>query len=110
MGLGGAGGPAAAVPACSAAQENHHIPGGRPLPPDVGGRGSGDHRADLHALGGIAGVVELVHLAGGQADLVAIGGVPRSRLGDDGPLGELTGHGLLNGGEGLAAPVRRMAE
>ena len=46
-------------------------------------------------------MVELVHLAGGQADLVAIGGVPRSRLGDDGPLGELAGHGLLNGGEGV---------
>ena len=26
---------------------------------------------------------------------------PRSRLGDDGPLGELAGHGLLNGGEGV---------
>ena len=42
-------------------------------------------------------MVQLVHLACGQADLVAIGGVAGGGLGDNGPLGQLPLHGLLNG-------------
>ncbi len=53
------------------------------------GRRRGHDRADLHALGHIAGVVDLVHLAGGQADLVAVGGIARGRRGDELALGEL---------------------
>ena len=53
------------------------------------GRGRGHNRTDLHALGHIAGVVDLVHLTGGQADLVAVGRVAGCGGGDELALGEL---------------------
>ena len=103
VGLGGARGAAAAVPAGAAAQQNHLIARGGALPADILGRGGGDDRADLHALGGVAGVVELIHHARGQADLVSVGAVARGGGGDDLPLGELAGEGL---GEGLQGVCR----
>ena len=42
---------------------------------------SADHGADLHALCHIAGVIKLRDLAGGQADLVAVGAVALRRAG-----------------------------
>ena len=101
VGLGGAGGAAAAVPAGAAAQEDHHVPGIRTLPADIFRRSGGDNRADLHALGSVAGVIELVHLAGGKADLVAVGAVARGGLGDNSALRELALHGLVDGGQGV---------
>ena len=53
------------------------------------GRSRGHDRTDLHALGHIARVVDLVDLAGGQTNLVAVGGIARSRRGDELALGEL---------------------
>ena len=53
------------------------------------GRGRGHNRADLHALGHVAGMVDLVDLTGGQADLVAVGAVAGGRGGDELALGEL---------------------
>ena len=101
MGLGGTGGAAAAVAPGPAAQQNDQVAGLGALPADVGSGSGGDDRADLHALGGIAGVIQLIHLAGGQADLVAVGAVACGGLGDNGALGQLPGHGLLNGLEGV---------
>ena len=75
VGLAGAGGPADAVTAGGPAQQHDHIPRDGLLPADIGlGRGA-DDRADLHALGNVAGVVDLVDLTGGQTDLVAVGAV-----------------------------------
>ena len=71
--LGGAGGPADAVPAGAAAQEDYHVAGSGPLPDHVGGGGCSHHRAQLQVLCHIAGVVDLAHLAGGQANLIAVG-------------------------------------
>ena len=62
----------------------------------AGGRRA-HHRADLHALGHVAGVIQLVHLAGGKADLVAVAGVAGSGGGDQLALGQLAGHGLGDG-------------
>ena len=84
MALGGAGGTADAVPAGAAAQQDHHVPGCGPLPADIFRRGRAHHRAALQALGHIAGVVDLRHVAGGKADLVAVGGIARG-----GSLGNL---------------------
>ena len=103
VGLGGTGGAAAAVAPGPAAQQDHKVARLGTLAADVGGRGRGNDRADLHALGRIAGVIELIHLAGGQADLVAVGAVACGGLGDDGALGQLAGHGLLNGLEGVGS-------
>ena len=58
----------------------------------LGGRAH--HRADFQTLGGIAGVVHFVHQAGGQADLIAVGAVARSRGSDQFALGQLAGHGI----------------
>ena len=103
MGLAGARGPADAVPAGGAAQQNDHVPGHRLLPADVGLGGGPDDRADLQALGHVAGVVQLGDLAGGQADLVAVGGVPRRRAGGDLPAGQLAVECLFEGDGGVAA-------
>ena len=96
VGLGGAGGTADAVAAGAAAQQDDDIPGGGALAADVGGRGRTHHSADLHSLCHIAGVVDLIHLAGGKADLVAVGGVTGGGSGHQLALGQLTGQGLAD--------------
>ena len=68
------------------------------------------NRADLHALGHIAGVVDLVHLTGGQADLVAVGGIAGGSGGHQLALGQLAGQRLGRRARvGSPAPVTRMA-
>ena len=99
VGLGGTRRAADAVPAGVAAQQDDHIAGVRTLPADIFRRGGGDDRADLHALGSVAGMVNLIHNAGGKADLVAVGGIARGGGGDDLPLGQLAGDGLGHGGQ-----------
>ena len=101
VGLGRAGGAADAVAAGAAAQQDDHVAGGGALPPDMAGGGGAHHRADLHPLGHIAGVVDLIHLAGGQADLVAVGGIARRRGGDQLALGQLAGQGLADRDQGV---------
>ena len=101
--LGGAGGPADAVPAGAAAQEDDHVPGGGALPAHVGRGGGPHHRAALQPLGDVALVVHLGHVAGGQADLVAVGGVARRGGHRQLPLGQLAGQGLVKGHPGVAA-------
>ena len=94
MGLGGAGGAADAVPAGAAAQQDDHIAGGGFLAADMAGRRCTHDRADLHALGSVAGVIQFRDLAGGKADLVAVAGVTGSSGGDQLALGQLAGHRL----------------
>ena len=101
MGLGGAGGAADAVAPGTAAQEDDNISGGRGLPTNVPGRNRRDHRADLHTLGRIAGMIELVHDPRGKADLVAVGGVARCGCGDDLSLRELSGDGIAHALQGI---------
>ena len=76
--LGGAGGTADAVTAGAAAQQDDHVAGGGALPDHVFSGGSTHHSAALQTLGDIALVVHLGHMAGGKADLVAVGGIARS--------------------------------
>ena len=73
MGLGGTGGPAAAVASGASAQEDHQIAGLRGFAHHVFAGHGRDHRAGLQPLGHKARVVNLLHLARGQADLVAVG-------------------------------------
>ena len=102
--LGGAGGSADAVPAGAAAQQDDHVPGGRTLPHHVGGRRGAHHGAHLQVLGHIAIVVHLGHMAGGQADLVAVGRVAGGSGGGQLALGQLALHGPVIGGAGVTAP------
>ena len=93
--LGGAGGTADAVPAGTAAQQNHHISGFGAFPADIA-RGSGsNHSAALQALGNKALVIQLRHMTGSQTNLVAIGGVACRRGLAELSLGELAGEGIL---------------
>ena len=101
VGLGGTRRAADAVPAGVAAQQDDHVAGVGALPADIFRGGGGDDRADLHALGGVAGMVNLIHNAGGKADLVAVGGIARGGGGDDLPLGQFAGDGLGHGGQGI---------
>ena len=54
MGLGGTGGPAAAVPARAPAQKDDFIAGDRRFPPHVFGGSGGDDRTDFQPLGRVA--------------------------------------------------------
>ncbi len=102
VGLGGAGCAANAVATGAAAEQDDLVAGGRGLATHVVRRGGTHHGADLHALGHVAGVVQLVHLAGCEANLVAVAGVARGGRAHNLALRQLALHGLADGGEGVA--------
>ena len=103
MALGRAGGTADAVPAGTAAQQNHHIAGGGTLPDYIVCRRGTDHSAHLQVLGHVAGVINLADLAGGKADLVAVGRIPRRGGLGQLALGELAGDGFGDRRAGIPA-------
>ena len=71
--LGGTGGTADAVASGASADEQDHVAGCGRAAEDLGARGRGDDRADFEAFGDVAGVIDFGDLAGGEADLVAVG-------------------------------------
>ena len=70
--LGGTGRTAAAVPSCSAAQENDDVSRRRLFTDHIRRRGRADDRAQLHPLSYVAIVIEFLHQACGNANLVSI--------------------------------------
>ena len=103
MALGGAGGTADAVPAGTAAQQDHHVPGCGPLPADIFRRGRAHHHTALQVFGHISGVIDLRHVAGGKADLVAVGGIAGGGSLGNPALGQLPGQSLVYRDAGIAA-------
>ena len=101
VGLGGAGSAAAAVPSGLASQQDHHVPGNGGFSADILRRRSADHCADLHALCHIARVIDLGNMAGGKADLVAVGAVAVGCPYRDLTLGQLAGDGILHRHQGI---------
>ena len=101
--LGRTGGAADAVTAGAAAEQDDLVAGRGALAAHVVGRRGAHDGTDLHALGHVAGVVELGDLAGGKADLVAVGGVSGSGGGHELALRQLAGkrlghrHGRIGG-------------
>ena len=71
--FGRASGAADAIAAGATADEKDDIAGRGRAAKDLGTRGGGDNRADFQAFGDIAGVIDFRDLAGGEADLVAVG-------------------------------------
>ena len=102
MGLGGTGGATAAIAASAPAQKDDYIAGLGNFPHHVRLGRSAHHRADFQALGDIAFVIELHHLAGGKADLVAVGGIAVSGAGGNLALGKLGGQRFAYGHGGIA--------
>ena len=102
MRLGGSGGAAAAVAPRAPAQQNNDIAGRGRLAPHVFFRHGAHHRADLHALGKVAGVIELIDNARGKADLVAVAGIARRRRGNKLALRQFAGHGIAHGHERIS--------
>ncbi len=78
------------------------IPGSRTLPADIAGRGSSHHSAALQPLGYIAIMVKLGNMAGGQADLIAIGGIAGSCSLAELALGQLAGQGFIQRDAGIS--------
>ena len=101
MCLGAARGTADAVTAGTAAEKHDLVARGGALATHVAGGRGAHHGADLHALGHVAGVVELGDLAGGKADLVAVGGVAGRRRAADLALRELAGKRARHGCRGV---------
>ncbi len=92
--LGGAGRAAAAVAPGAPAKQDDQVAGFRDLADNVARRGRADDRADLHALGDVARMVNLMHQPGRKADLVAVGRIARRRRLAQLALGQLVGQGL----------------
>ena len=115
-------GPTNAVAACAPTEQNNNVAWTGFLAADMACWGGANNGADLHALGNIPWVVELAHLACGQANLVAVGGISRSsgkyklslwelafqRLGDRGERVGCTSyaHGLVD----VGAPRKWVAD
>ena len=97
MGFGAAGCAADAVATGAAAQQDDGVTGSGGFATHVPGRGGCHHGADFHALGSVAGVVQLVDLAGCQADLVAVAGVAGGCGLNQLALGQLSGNGFAHG-------------
>ena len=102
VGLGGTGGTADAVAAGAAAQQDDDVAGSGAFAADVGSGRCAHNSADLHPLCHIAGVIDLIHLTGSKADLVAVGGITGGSGGHQLALGQLAGQGLTDGLEGVA--------
>ena len=75
MALGGAGCAAAAVASGASAEQDDDIARIRNFTDDVLNRSGTDNSTDLHALGDIARMVDLVNQSGRQTDLVAVRGI-----------------------------------
>ena len=101
LGLGAAGGAADAVTAGAAAEQHDLVARRGALAAHVVGRRGAHDSTHLHALGHVAGVVELAHLAGGEADLVAVAGVAGRGGGHELALRELAGKRLGHGARGV---------
>ena len=61
------------------ADQDDQVAGGWFLTDDMVGGGGRHDCADLHALGLVSGMIELVDLPGGQTDLVSVGRIPVGR-------------------------------
>ena len=90
-----------AVPSGAAAQQNDHIPRNGALTADIIGGSRRNHRAAFQTLGDVALMVQLRHMAGGKADLVAVGGIARGGGLAQLPLRQLAGEGLVQRGTGI---------
>ncbi len=100
--LGAAGCAADAVAAGAAAQKHDLIAGRGALAANVTRGRRAHHGADLHALRDVARVVQLVHLAGREADLVAVGAVARRGRAHDLALRQLARKRLAHRDGGIA--------
>ena len=90
MHLGGAGGAADAVPAGAPAEKDDDVARIGIFTDHVFSGSSSHHRTDLHPLGHIARMIDLLYISGGQTDLVAIGGISLGSAVDDLTLGKFT--------------------
>ena len=86
MFLGRSGGAADAIASGAATDQKDGIAGGGFAAEDLRAWGSGNDRTDLEAFGDIARVVNFGDFAGGEADLVAVGGITVSCGAADFPL------------------------
>ena len=96
-------GAAAAVAAGASAEQDHDIAGKWLIAPYVFNGSGADDSADLHMLRKVTFVIDFVHKAGGEADLVAVGAVALRGGGYELPLRELALDRFLNGSEGVRA-------
>ena len=109
MRLGRAGGAADAVTSGTPAEQDDLVARSRGFAAHMICRSRGHNRTNLHTLGHISGMVDLVHLTGGKTDLVAVGGITGGGGSDELALGSLPSSVSDTGTVGSAAPVTRMA-
>ena len=99
--LGRTSGAADAVTAGATAEQDDLVGGRRALAAHVGSRSGAHDSADLHALGGVAGVIQLIDLTGGKTDLVAVAGVAGGSGGHELALRKLASKRLGHGDRGV---------
>ena len=91
MGFGGTCRAAATVASCAAADENNDIAWLRNAANDVFTRGSGDDGTQFKTFRHETGVVDFLNFAGGQTDLIAVGGITSGGGTDDLTLRKFAG-------------------
>ena len=101
--LGGACSAPAAVTACPAANQHHHIPCLGTFSYHILFWGSTHNRANFHALGHIVGVINFTYLARSKADLIAVGAVAVGSRAGYHPLRKLSRKGFGKRRAGIAA-------
>ena len=89
MYFGGTGSAAAAVTSGTSAQQNDDITRIGGLTDYIFTRSRPHDGADLHTFCNVVGMVNLLHITGGQADLVAVGGITLGGAVYDLALGQL---------------------
>ena len=109
MFFGGTGGATDSVASGASADEEDDVPGRGVASLDLAAGAGGDDGSDFHALGEVAGMIDFGDLAGGETDLVAVGGISASGFEADFALGSLLGRVSEKGVRGSQAPVTRMA-
>ncbi len=93
----------ASIPACTASQQHHCIPGQRLGAHNVLTGSSRNNGAKLHTLGHISGMINLGHLTGGCSHLIAIRAVSVCCHCGNFPLRQFSGQSLFNGCSGITA-------
>ena len=73
--FGGTGGTANTIASGASADEEDDIAGGWAAAKDVGAWGGCDDSSDFKTLGDVSGMINFRDLAGGEADLVPVGGI-----------------------------------
>jgi len=96
MRFAGAGCAAAAIASRASTEQQHNVARRRNFAANILFRRCANNRADLHALGEIAGMIDFMHESGRQAELIAVRAVARRSGSHQTALGQFVRKRILD--------------